>query len=572
MDTGKNNSITKRSANGKFIAMAATYCLGVFNDNYFKQAALLVAVSAGLGRIQGSATALFAFPFIAFSAYAGWLADRFPKRKVVIGAKAVELIAMLLGAAGIITGNWLCILSMVFLMGMQSCFFGPALNGAIPELFAEHEVVRANAVLKLTTTLAILAGIAFAGISLDQNWMQLAVPFGKVLVAAAVILVAALGFLASFGVHGHTAAGEKKSFPWAGPFRSLADFFALRHDRQLFLAVIADAYFYFVASLAVLIINNLGLQQLGFSQTVTSLLSMSLMVGVCVGSLVAARITVIPRWFRALTSAAFGMATSLAACSLTPQLPKSLQLIWLLSSLVATGIWGGIFLIPVTSFLQVRPASADKGQVLATAGFCSFIGILLSGAVFSALISFLRPSVTMEWLAGFALIAAVVLRLCLKQKSSFADTVLLLVVRALLSLRYRIQVSGMGKIAAQNNKGILFLPNHPALIDPLICQSVLFSRFRPRPLVDFDQGSKPFSKWLMKRVRPILIPDLTRKGRNSRKDVKDALHEVCRCLARGENVILYPAGRLYRSAREDLAGNSGVELVLKAVPDVQVVL
>jgi acyl-[acyl-carrier-protein]-phospholipid O-acyltransferase/long-chain-fatty-acid--[acyl-carrier-protein] ligase len=572
MDTGNANRTRKRSAEGKFAAMAATYCLGVFNDNYFKQAAMLVAVSAGLIRIQGTATVLFAFPFIAFSAYAGWLADRFPKRKVVIGAKAVELIAMLIGAAGIVTGNWLCILSMVFLMGMQSCFFGPALNGAIPELYAEHEVPRANAILKLTTTLAILAGIATAGISLDQNWMELAIPFGKVLVAAAVVLVAVFGFLASFGAYGHAAAGVEKSFPWSGPIRSLVDFLALRHDRQLFLAILADAYFYFVASLAVLVINSFGLQQLGFSRTVTSLLSMFLMIGVCLGSLIAARITVIQRWFRTLGPAAFGMAASLFTCSLTPLLPVGLQLVWLSSSLVSTGIWGGIFLIPVTSFLQVRPAAADKGQVLATAGFCSFIGILLSGTVFSTLISPMRPSAAMGCLSGFALIAAVVFTLALKKRRLLSAAVLLPVVRFLLRLRYRIQVTGLEKLPAEDGKGILFLPNHPALIDPVICQNVLYSRFRPRPLVDFDQGSKPFVKWIMKGARPILIPDLTQKGRNSRADVKQALNEVCRCLEMGENVVLYPAGRIYRSAREDLAGNSGVEFVLKAVPDVQVVL
>jgi acyl-[acyl-carrier-protein]-phospholipid O-acyltransferase/long-chain-fatty-acid--[acyl-carrier-protein] ligase len=44
------------SARKKFLAMAAAYCLGVFNDNYFKQAAMLLAVTAGLSHLQGWAT------------------------------------------------------------------------------------------------------------------------------------------------------------------------------------------------------------------------------------------------------------------------------------------------------------------------------------------------------------------------------------------------------------------------------------------------------------------------------------------------------------------------------------
>ena len=129
-----------KEARGKFIAMAATYCLGVFNDNYFKQAAMLMAVSAGLSGLQGTATVLFALPFILFSSSAGWLADRFPKRGVVIATKALELAAMLIGAVGVIMTSWTCILAMVFLMGWQSTLFSPALNGAIPELYPAEYV------------------------------------------------------------------------------------------------------------------------------------------------------------------------------------------------------------------------------------------------------------------------------------------------------------------------------------------------------------------------------------------------------------------------------------------------
>jgi len=156
-----------KAARGRFLAMAATYFLGVFNDNLFKQAALLLAVTAGLSGLQGTATALFSLPFILFSAYGGWLADKYSKRQVIIGVKFLELFAMVLGAYGIYTMNWTWILAMVFLMGLQSAFFGPALNGSIPELYPRWYVTKANALLKLVTTLAILLGMAFAGIALD---------------------------------------------------------------------------------------------------------------------------------------------------------------------------------------------------------------------------------------------------------------------------------------------------------------------------------------------------------------------------------------------------------------------
>jgi acyl-[acyl-carrier-protein]-phospholipid O-acyltransferase/long-chain-fatty-acid--[acyl-carrier-protein] ligase len=46
------------------------------------------------------------------------------------------------------------------------------------------------------------------------------------------------------------------------------------------------------------------------------------------------------------------------------------------------GIAGGIFCIPVTSFVQVRPPPEMKGRMIASSNFADFIGILLSGVVF----------------------------------------------------------------------------------------------------------------------------------------------------------------------------------------------
>jgi len=53
-----------REGRAKFIAMAGTYFLGVFNDNFFKQACMLLAVASGLSGLQGRATVFFALPFI----------------------------------------------------------------------------------------------------------------------------------------------------------------------------------------------------------------------------------------------------------------------------------------------------------------------------------------------------------------------------------------------------------------------------------------------------------------------------------------------------------------------------
>ncbi len=568
------NSMTEiKAARAKFIAMAISYCLGVFNDNYFKQAAMLMAVSAGLSHLQGTATILFALPFILFSSWAGWTADRFPKRGVVIWSKAMELAAMLIGAAGVITGNWFCILTMIFLVGAQATFFSPALNGSIPELYPVAYIPKANAILKLVTTLSILLGIATAGISLDQSPLRFEnLNSGALLVAVVVVLVSAIGLAASFGIHSRPAAAKAKPFPLLGPLSSLQDMLSICSDRQMLIALFSDNFFYFLATIVVLTINTIGLKQLGFSQTATSLLSVSLMLGVCVGSFLAARLVTMERWSRLLCQSAMGMAAGLFMAGATVLLPASVQLVWIAVALTGTGISGGLFLIPVASFLQIRPADSEKGKVLATVNFSGFIGIMLAGTVFTGLDMIFSPAMAMICLGCFALLAAWGIHVVGNPQFNPIPSILLRFFRFIISLRYRVEVMGLASISKKEGKGILFLPNHQALVDPVIVMSVLYSGFQPRPRADANQANVAGTRWIIQQIRPITLPDLNKDGRDGKDRIKEALREVANSLQAGDNILLYPSGRLCHSAVEDLAGNSAVEYLLANVSGVRTVL
>ena len=391
----------------QFFAMAATYFLGVFNDNFFKQAALLLAVTAGLSGLQGKATMLFSLPFILFSAYGGWLADRFPKCRVIISVKILEVIAMMIGAYGILTLSWTWILAMVALMGLQSSFFGPALNGSIPELYPTWYVTKANAVLKLVTTSAILLGIAAAGIALDQQWLQTEIPFGRILVAAVVLFTSCTGVITAFSIKRVEYPQCQTAFPWGGPLVSLRDSIGLYRDPLLLLAVVGDTFFYFFSLLAIMVINTMGIAELHMSATATSLLAVALMVGVCIGALIAARITTPDRWTHVLAPASFGMGISLLATGTAAGLDVSFQWLLLLVSLGGAGICGGIFLIPFTAFIQVRPEDHEKGKIISAANFCAFSGMLIAGQLFSTFDRLFIPSTNMLFLGGLGMGAAV---------------------------------------------------------------------------------------------------------------------------------------------------------------------
>ncbi|MCP4377601.1 MAG: 1-acyl-sn-glycerol-3-phosphate acyltransferase, partial [bacterium] len=131
------------------------------------------------------------------------------------------------------------------------------------------------------------------------------------------------------------------------------------------------------------------------------------------------------------------------------------------------------------------------------------------------------------------------------------DRLLLWFVKCLLWLRYRIRVKGLDKISACGRKGILFLPNHPALIDPIIMLSILKGQFAPRALADQDEIDMPFIRWMAKRAGIIPIPDIGRYGQSGRQKVEDALAEGAQWMKDGGNMMLYPAGHLCKTRMED---------------------
>lgn len=582
MDTGQPDAKQIKTARAPFAAMATTYFLGVFNDNFFKQAALLLAVGAGLASLQGSATMLFALPFILFSAWGGWLADRFTKRNVVIGVKLLELAAMAIGAYGIITLNWYCILAMVFLMALQSTLFSPALNGSIPELYPEHFVPTANAMLKVTTTSAVLAGTALAGIGLDQHWYELTIPFGRLLVAGAVLLIALLGIITSFGVARRTPTGVSRPFPWLGPIQSLKDVIGLKHDRPLLVAVLADGFFYFVASGSLLVINTLGLSELGLSRTATSMMSVALMAGVCLGSIVAARISRTCSWQRLLAPATACMGAGMLAPWAGSLLPESLRIAVTFGGLFAAGIAGGIFIIPVASFIQTRPAAADKGRIIGASNFVSFSAILGAGYLYSVAQPLGLPSVLLFGMGIICITIAPLFTLTARsQRRGRRGMVSRLALRGaasalslLLRRRYQLTIKGLDHIErGDDERGIIFLPNHPALIDPVLVGTTLLQNgFAPRPVSDVHQARKPLVRHVLRAVNAIEIPDVGRDGRGVRQQTEAALRRAGEALNNGEHLLFYPAGRLYRSGREIVGGNSGTATILSHAPDARIVL
>ncbi len=143
-------------------------------------------------------------------------------------------------------------------------------------------------------------------------------------------------------------------------------------------------------------------------------------------------------------------------------------------------------------------------------------------------------------------------------------------------MRYRISVKGLDLLTpAQLTRGggVLFLPNHPAELDPVILMLLLWKHFRPRPLVVEHFFYLKGIEFLMKLVRALPLPNLngiTNKWKVAQVEkMQKAIAEV---LKKGENFIIYPAGKLKLEQQEVIGGSSFVHSLLTDCPQANVVL
>ncbi|MCH5374480.1 MAG: MFS transporter, partial [Planctomycetes bacterium] len=118
-----------------FQGLLATQFFGAMNDNMFRWLAVplakgvihpTTALSLGL--------ASFTLPYLLFAAHAGYLADRYSKRKVIVWCKVAEIVLMALGVLAVYLGSVTMLFVVVAMMGAQSALFAPSKFGAIPEL------------------------------------------------------------------------------------------------------------------------------------------------------------------------------------------------------------------------------------------------------------------------------------------------------------------------------------------------------------------------------------------------------------------------------------------------------
>ena len=390
-----------------FWGMTVTQFFGAFNDNLFKQLILLLSISAvavagaEAEDLQGRATLIFSLPFLITTGFAGYLSDRLGKRGIIVLCKVAEIVVMALGGVAFALYTQSATLTflyiVLFLMGAQSGFFGPAKYGILPEMLRPSDLPRANGFILMTTFVAIITGTVVAGLILeyfpDRPWIG----------SMACVVIATVGTLSSLLVRKVPPANptlELKPSSFAVPPDMLR---LLRGDKPLLAALWVSSMFWLLAGMVPLAINSLGKLDLDVGNKLTSYLNGVVSIGIAIGCVIGGLVSKGKVDFRLLRIGAIGMMVSMAILAIPasgdiellkndqgqllhpPGIGESSQ--WLgywgtLVMLIVLGAFTGMFAVPLQVFMQSRPPDGKKGRMIAVMNQANWIGIAISGILY----------------------------------------------------------------------------------------------------------------------------------------------------------------------------------------------
>ncbi len=533
----------KNAHNRGFKALLAVQFLGAFNDNAFKLVIAFIAVDQFVTKTGGSlflalAGILFSLPYLLFSTYAGFLADRFSKRKIIVFTKILEILIMGLGAFALITGSMAFLLFVLFLMGTRSAFFSPSKYGILPEMLPREELSEGNGMIQMWTFAAIILGQAGGGILTQVSQRQI------YQAAFAFIGVAMIGTLCSLFVTRVRPSGSLRRFQW-NPFQEAwQNLRWIRPNRGIFLSVLGLTYFGFLGGIFHLNMVLYARKLMAVEHFPLSVLLVVLALGIGGGSLLAGKLSQKKIEFGLVPLGAIGLsAFSILLGFVYASYAKVAVCLFML------GLSAGFYIVPLNAFIQEASPVDRRGQVLGTTNILTCITGLFASVALFVFRDIIQLNSAQIFLVVGILTSAGSVYIC----RLLPDAPVRLVVWVLTHSIYRIRIINRENIPSSG--GALLVSNHVAMVDALL---ILVSTDRPiRFMVSRGLYESRFWSPLLKLSKAIPI-----SRSDKPKEILASMEEAKEAVKQGELVCIFAEGRLTRTGNL-LKFNKGMERIMR---------
>lgn len=501
-----------------FTYLNVTQFLGALNDNIYKL--LIVYFFIQLEGIEyshqilASTGAVFVIPFLLFSALSGTLADRFSKRDIIVTTKILELAIMGIGVCAFAFHSKWGSYIILFLLATQSAIFGPSKYGIVPELVSTEKISKANGLMTSFTFLAIIMGTFLASFVIQIT--------GRNFIISAIFctFIALVGVVTSFCIEPTPPAGSAKKFQFFFLKQIYQTLKSARQYVSLLPAMLGAAYFLFIGAFTQLNIIPYAVESLNLSDIQGGYLFFLTALGIGTGALIAGKIS---GRIVELGLVPFG-ALGIAICALLLDVFSSN--LWAVIPLVTLlGVFGGIFEIPLDSYIQVASPKQSRGQMVAATNFMSFVGVLFA----SGFIYLNSEILGLSSDKGFLVISFLTLLVTIAFTFQFFDYLTRFVASILSKLHFRTIFTGRENIP---DCPALYVCAHRAWNDTLLLMGS--QRRRMRFFIENEQQHSRWMSRLYRLLRVVFIPDIKPLEKN-----KACLEAIQNTLKKGISVCIF---------------------------------
>jgi acyl-[acyl-carrier-protein]-phospholipid O-acyltransferase/long-chain-fatty-acid--[acyl-carrier-protein] ligase len=368
----------------RFGAMFVTMALGAFNDNFYKNALIIIVTYTLAKQMQvdaatllSAASAAFILPFFLFSGISGELADRVPKYKLVRILKLTELGLIVLAAGALYHQHAWSLMVILFLIGVQAAVFGPIKYSILPELLKKEELLQGNAIIEAGTFISILLGTIVGGLLILQ-------PSGPIVVGVSLIVASLIGVWAAYRVPVTTVANPSLKLNY-NIFSSTWKM--VRHAFEnpgLIFPILGISWFWAIGATYLTQLPVFTKEIIGADEKVVTLFNGVFTIGIALGSFFCPMAV---RWMgrhakHLPTIALFGVfAFGLDVCFIGHHAPTPTpnELVGLLDYLTASehhlrlaidlfllAFCGGVFIVPLYTQLQTASDESERARTIAS--------------------------------------------------------------------------------------------------------------------------------------------------------------------------------------------------------------
>jgi len=192
---------------------------------------------------------------------------------------------MCVAVVALFTDNVVFLISVSFLLGIQSAAFGPIKYGILPQHLSRAELTGGNGLVEMGTFLAILLGTLLGGIlvALESN--------SVLVLSSALLLIAIAGYAVSRQIPNTPAVAPDLKINWNPVTQTMSTFRYMRENRTVMQSILGISWFWFYGSVFLAQIPNYTRSTSGGDESVTTLILMAFSIGIGAGSLLCSKLS-----------------------------------------------------------------------------------------------------------------------------------------------------------------------------------------------------------------------------------------------------------------------------------------